>query len=48
MLVERKHCECTVMKIKEKEIDEQGFGDGDERGDMGTYAGVMSVRKPEV
>ena len=48
MLVERKHCVHTVMKIKEKEIDEQGFGDGDERGNMGTYTGVMSVRQPEL
>ena len=35
------------MRKKDKEIDGQGFGEGDERGDMGTCAGVMSIRKPE-
>lgn len=48
MLAERKHCELTVMRKKNKEIEGQGFRDGDERGDMGTYSGVMSIRKPEL
>ena len=48
MLAERKHCEPTAMRKKDKEIEGQGFGDGDERGDVDTYAGVMSIRKPEL